>query len=199
MNYPPYVDAYGKIENLFKKIIEAKVPPKVTVDFLYTKLGLKSSSYRAMIPLLKNLGFIDQSNIPNAYYRNYRDKKRSKIIMAERIRATYKDLFAANEYAYKLKRDDIISKLNTVLGTPADDKTTPKVAGTFLGLSKLADFEGKDIVKKGLEVDKGGVYVSGEPVRKLGITYTINLNLPATTDVEVFNAIFKALKDNLLR
>jgi len=199
VNYPPYVDAYGKIENLFKKIIEAKVPSKVTVDFLYTKLGLKSSSYRAMIPLLRKMGFIDQSNMPNAYYRNYRDKKRSKIIMAERIRAAYKDLFAANEYAYKLKRDDIISKLNTVLGTPADDKTTPKVAGTFLALSKLADFEGKDIVKKGLEVGKGDVYVSGEPVRKLGITYTINLNLPATTDVEVFNAIFKALKDNLLR
>jgi hypothetical protein len=31
-----------------------------------------------------------------------------------------------------------------------------------------------------------------------GISYTINLNLPATTDVEVFNAIFKSLKENIL-
>jgi len=46
VNYPPYVDAYGKIEELFKKIKEAQVPPKVTVDFIYTKLGLKSTSYR---------------------------------------------------------------------------------------------------------------------------------------------------------
>ena len=198
VNYPPYVDAYGKIENLFKKIIEAKVPPKVTLDFLYTKLGLKSSSYRAMIPLLKRLGFIDQSNMPNAHYRNYRDEKRSKIIMAERLRVAYKDLFAANEYAHKLKREEIISKLNTLLGTPTDDKITPKVAGTFLALSKLADFEGKDIIKKEhKEEDK--VDESGVPSPKLGITYTINLNLPATTDVEVFNAIFKALKENLLR
>ena len=197
VNYPPYVDAYGKIENLFKKIIEAKVPPKVTVDFLYTKLGLKSTSYRAMIPLLKKLGFIDQSNMPNAHYRNYREEKRSKIIMAERLRVAYKDLFAANEYAHRLKKEEIISKLNTLLGTPTDDKNTPKVAGTFLALSKLADFEGKDIIKEEHEEDKGAE--SGVPSPKLGITYTINLNLPATTDVEVFNAIFKALKENLLR
>ena len=86
--YPPYVEAYGKLENLFTKIIEAQVPPKVTQDFLYTKLGLKSSSYRPMIPFLKRLGFVDQTNIPTAHYRNYREKKNSKIIMAERIRAT---------------------------------------------------------------------------------------------------------------
>ncbi len=200
VNYPPYVDAYGKIETLFKKIIEAQVPPKVTNDFLYTKLGLKSTSYRAMIPLLRRLGFIDQSNIPTTNYRNYRDKKHSKIIMAERIRATYTDLFSTNEYAYKLKKEEIISKLNTLLGTSMDDKYTPKVAATFLALSKLADFEGKVIVKDENEAEEEskGDDLGGE-APKLGITYTINLNLPPTTDVEVFNAIFKALKENLLK
>jgi hypothetical protein len=34
--------------------------------------------------------------------------------------------------------------------------------------------------------------------RNIGFSYTINLNLPETTDVEVFNAIFKALRENLL-
>jgi hypothetical protein len=61
VNYPPYVDAYGKIKTLFEKIKEAQVPPKVTNDFIYTKLGLKSSSYRAMIPLLRRLGFINDA------------------------------------------------------------------------------------------------------------------------------------------
>ena len=37
--------------------------------------------------------------------------------------------------------------------------------------------------------------------RALGMNlgYTINLNLPATTDVAVFNAIFKSLKEYLLK
>lgn len=34
VSYPPYVNAYGKIEELFEKIREAAVPPKVTNDFL---------------------------------------------------------------------------------------------------------------------------------------------------------------------
>jgi hypothetical protein len=200
VNYPPYVDAYGKIEVLFGKIKEAEVPPKVTVDFLSTKLGLKSSSYRAMIPLLKRLGFIDDANIPTTAYREYRDEKKSKVIMAQLVRNAYKDLFAANEYANTLKRDDVISKLNTVLGTPADDKITPKVAGTFLALCNLADFEGKVMEPLKSPVRAETPSISPEyPLAKLGISYTINLNLPATTDIEVFNAIFKALKENLLR
>jgi hypothetical protein len=32
----------------------------------------------------------------------------------------------------------------------------------------------------------------------LNVAYTINLNLPETTNPDVFNAIFRALKDNLL-
>jgi len=200
VSYPPYVDAYGKIGNLFQKIKEASVPPKVTVDFLYTKLGLKSTSYRAMIPLLRRLGFIDSGNAPTVAYRDYRDEKKSKLIMAQRIRDTYKGLFAANEYAFKLKREEIISKLNTVLGTPADDKITPKVAGSFLALCELADFEAKEVVKATKTPEKAGVIVAPQqPAARLGISYTINLNLPATTDVEVFNAIFKALKENLLK
>jgi len=33
----------------------------------------------------------------------------------------------------------------------------------------------------------------------LNLGYTINLNLPATSDPEVFDAIFKSLKQHLLR
>jgi uncharacterized protein YqiB (DUF1249 family) len=199
VNYPPYVDAYGKIEEVFRKIKEAAVPPKVTNDFLYTKLGLKSTSYRAMIPLLKKIGFIDEANVPTVAYRVYRDEKKSKIIMAQQVRSAYKDLFAANEYAYKLKKEDIISKLNTVLGTPADDKTTPKVAATFLALCNLADFESKETIEMEEPLAKEEKETLGQFLPKLGISYTINLNLPATTDIEVFNAIFKALKENLLK
>ena len=32
-DYPPYVDSYGQIKELFKKIKEASVPPKFNNDF----------------------------------------------------------------------------------------------------------------------------------------------------------------------
>jgi len=200
VSYPPFVNAYGKIEEVFAKITEAAVPPKVTNDFLYTKLGLKSTSYRAMIPLLKRMGFIDNANVPTAAYRDYRDEKKSRIIMAHLVRSAYKDLFATNEYAYNLRKEEIVSKLNTVLGTPADDKNTPRVASTFLALCNLANFESKEIIESAEtseEIKETTPIIP--PATKLGISYTINLNLPPTTDIEVFNAIFKALKENLLR
>lgn len=48
------------------------------------------------------------------------------------------------------------------------------------------------------------VPISVPPVedgRKLGLNlaYTINFNLPATAAIAVFNAIFKSLKENLLK
>lgn len=204
VNYPPYVEATGKVDEFFKRITDAQVPPKVTLDFIYTQLGMKSTSFRAMIPLLKKLGFIDDANIPTSVYREYRDPMKSRIVMAQQVKKAYKEIFATNEYAQKLKRDEVISKLNTVLGTPSDDKYTPKVASTFLALCSLANFATVETAEPiptatSMEPAKSESMKSKEQaLGRLGISYTINLNLPATNDIEVFNAIFKALKENLL-
>lgn len=203
VEYPPYVDAYGQIKELFKKIKEAAVPPKFAQDFLSAVLGLKSSSYRPMIPLLKRMGFIDEANVPTPFYIEYRDDSKSKAIMARQVKKAYSSLFTAHEYAYKLNKEQIISKLITLLGVSKDDKTVPKVASTFLEFCVLSDFERKipqkkTEEKKELKVGKDQEEDIETPT-KLGISYTINLNLPATPDIEVFDAIFKSLKEHLLK
>jgi hypothetical protein len=206
--YPPYVNAYGNISKLFQRIKEASVPPKFSNNFLGTSLGLKSSSCRAMVPLLKRLGFIDQANVPTQAYKDFRDDNLSGAIMAERLKNAYFDLFAANEYAYELTKDELQAKLKTVTGAAADDKTIPAVVGTFVELSKLADFVGKgkklpkkketELVKEPDSQQPATPALLHHPAAKLGISYTINLNLPATTEIEVFNAIFKSLKEHII-
>lgn len=203
VEFPPYVDAYGQLKELFTKIREASVPPKFTVDFLSTVLSLKSSSYRPMIPFLKRMGFIDPTNVPTKAYTEYRDDSKSGAIMAQQIRVAYSKLYTSHSYAHKLKKDEIITKLVSILGTAKEDKTLPKVAATFLELCKLADFEGE--LQKTPTMEQKENVIAGEATipsvvpAKLGLSYTINLNLPATTDIEVFNSIFKALKENLLK
>ena len=200
VNYPPYVDAYGRLKELFQKIREAAVPAKFTQDFISTKLGLKSSSFRVMPNLLKRLGLIDEATVPTQSYKDYRDDKKSKTVMAKRIKVAYSELFSANEYAYQLKKEDLLSKLTTLLGVSKDDKNIPKVAATFMELCKLADFESEVPTKENVPKKTENHELKKEGLsHKLGISYTINLNLPATPDVEVFNAIFKSLKENLLK
>src|SRR5438067_2275693 len=135
--YPPYVNAYGGIPKLFSKIKDAAVPPKFTQDFVNTVLDLKSSSYRAMIPLLKRLGFVDQANVPTQAYKDFREDSLSGTVMAERLRDAYKLLFSANEYAWKLDKKELQSKLKSLTGAADDDANIPVVVGTFLELSKL--------------------------------------------------------------
>jgi hypothetical protein len=205
--YPPYVNAYNGIPTLFEKIKAAAVPPKFTMDFLSTVLDLKSSSYRAMIPLLKKLGFIDAANIPTQAYKDFREDSSSGRVMAERLREAYKPLFQASEYAWKLNKEELTAKLKSLTGAAEDDQYISAVACTFLALSKLAKWEGGHQKKKEPVSEEDGKSGSDPGVRKrqdefvdgrLRLSYTINLNLPATTEIEVFNAIFKSLRENLL-
>jgi Family of unknown function (DUF5343) len=203
-NYPPYVNAYGNIPKLFDAIKAASVPPKFTNDFMQTMLGLKSTSYRAMIPLLKRLGFLDQGSAPTQAYKDFRDIERSRAVMAHQIKDAYGDLFAASEYADRLGKDELLSKLRTVTGASADDEVIPSVAGTFQNLCRLADFESKlpskttGPTEPQQRSDNRSLPGGADYSRRLGISYTINLNLPATTEIEVFNSIFKALKEHIL-
>ncbi|HVZ84229.1 MAG TPA: DUF5343 domain-containing protein [Terracidiphilus sp.] len=208
--YPPYVNAYGSIPKLFNAIKAAAVPPKFTSDFLSTVLDLKSSSYRAMIPLLKRLGFIDPSNVPTQAYKDFREDSLSGVVMAERIKDAYKALFQANEYAWKLDKPALTAKLKSVTGLAEDDQILAALVGTFMALSALAKW-GAEAPKKSEPKIKDGVEESGERAKvdanreeerqtaPLRLSYTINLNLPATTEIEVFNAIFKSLRENLLK
>ena len=207
--YPPYVNGYGGISKLLNKIKTASVPAKVTRDFLSTVLGLKSSSYHAMIPFLKRLGFIDQTNAPTQRYKDFRSGSKSGFVMAKAIKESYADIYQGNEYAHQLSKNDLIDLVATLTGAAKDDSAVVTVVATFAELIKFASFDISDIPEEIGEIedeeDPSAVpetrtsydSSSGSKV-KFGISYTINLNLPASTEVKVFDAIFRSLKKNLL-
>lgn len=204
IKYPPYVNAYNAIPKLFGAIVKASVPPKFTLDFMEAMLEMKSSSHRALIPLLKRLQFIDAANVPTEAYRNYRDAEMRGSVMAAQLRTSYSMLYQASEYAHTLKKEELQAKLRSVLGAAEDDTVVPNVASTFAELAKLADFSAstppirKLVAPPVEETDEETSHRKSLGTRTLGLSYTINLNLPATTEIEVFNAIFKSLKENLL-
>ncbi len=204
--YPPYVNAYGGISKVLGKIKTASVPGKFTRDFLSTVLGLKSSSYHAMIPLFKRLGFIDQGNTPTQRYKDFRSESKSGFVMAKAIKEAYSDIYNGNEYAHQLEKGPLIDLVSTVTGAAKDDAAMLSVVGTFMELVKFASFDIGDIPEEIGEIDDESEEEVSLPKEKninkgsvkFGVSYTINLNLPATTEVKVFDSIFKSLKKNLL-
>ncbi len=203
--YPPFVNAYGSLTKLLEKIKTASVPTKVTRDYLSMVLGLKSSSYHPMIPFLKRLGFLDQSGVPTQRYKDFRSDSKSGFIMAKAMKEAYSDLYDGNEYAQKLQKQELIDLVATRTGASKNDTSLTAVVGTFIELKKHATFEledipediGEDKENETEETIPSKKISSGDNV-KFGISYTINLNLPATTEIKVFDAIFKSLKKNII-
>jgi hypothetical protein len=211
MALPPFMNSTGLIAKIFEKIQQAKVPERYTQDFQSTVLGYGSGSAKPFIPFLKRLGFLESDGRPTELYRRFRNADSSGAAMAEAMRTGYKDLFQRNEYAYNLTDEKLKNLVVEVTGKEPSDGSVTAITGSFKACKQLADFDAEfvpseesheaDTVKP-LERNRSIVTKDAADKalarRNIGFSYTINLNLPETTDVEVFNAIFKALRENLL-
>jgi len=204
---PPFINATGLVTKTFNKIIEAQQPERFTQDFLSTKLGLTGGSARPIIPLLKRLGFVASDGTPTALYSQFRNPDTRGAAMAQAMRIGYKDLFERNEYANDLTKEKLKNLIVELTGAAPDDGMVRSIVGTFTNLLAYARFDQKlatgvatadaPVPPTSSESTTGSEMRNG--VGRLNLAYTINLNLPETSDVEVFNAIFKSLKEHLLK
>jgi Family of unknown function (DUF5343) len=210
----PYMVAPGLIPKILTKIEEAKRPDRFTQDFLGTKLGHASGSAKPIIPLLKRMGFLNSDGSPTAIYDQFRNSDTQGAAVAQGIRNAYAELFERNKYAGDLPKDKLKSLIMEVTGGAHDDRTVEATLSTFTKLKELADF---DADPKSANQSEGKLVpaATGDGARLipeaqqrvaaevesvgLNLAYTINIVLPETTNPEVFNSIFKSLKDNLLK
>lgn len=85
-------------------------------------------------------------------------------------------------------------------GLESESPTVKAMLSSFKALKAFADFEAEPVEAVPDEPLSAGSASAGStstsPQLRLG--YNINLNLPNTTDVAVFNAIFKSLREHLL-
>jgi len=206
MAFPPFMNSTGLIGKIFEKIQQAKVPPRYTQDFQATVLGFGSGSARPFIPFLKRLNFIQSDGTPTELYTRFRNADSSGAAMAEAMRIGFADIFQKNEFANDLTDDKLKNLVVEVTGKEPGDGTVGAIVGSFKACKQLADFDGADAAKRKKDdeaPDISKTMVKYEPDRKrpdreFRMAYTININLPETTNVEVYNAIFASIKQNLL-
>lgn len=208
-NYPPFMNATGRVKTILDKVVTAQTPPRFTYDFLETKLGSKGGSAKPMVSLLKRIGFIHTDGTPTDLYAKFRTDSGRGAAMAEALKIGYADVFERNEYANELPKDKFRDLVIEMTGLEKTSSTVTAIVGTFFALKEYANFENLVATEEQdneLQKHKPPVqYELSGPKREqtasdvgLNLSYTINLNLPETSDVEVFNAIFRSLKENLL-
>lgn len=207
-NYPAFVNATGTITKILEKIKLAATPERFTQDYLATELGFSGGGARAFLPLAKKLGLLGSDGAPTELYRQFRNTNVavSKAAIAKAIKNAYSDVYARNEYVHSLNRSDLEGLIVEMTGLEKGNQTVRAIVGTFEALKSFADFKTNTLsveeTEKSPKVephrDVKNVESSGLDL-KLGLSYTINLVLPKTDDVAVFNAIFSSLKENLLK
>jgi hypothetical protein len=199
----PYLNAYGGITKALERIKSASTPDRFTLDFLSAKLGLKGGSARPIIPFLKRTGFLNGDGSPTDLYKLFRNNALQPAAAAQAVRTGYKALYEINEYTHDLSEKDLKGVIVQATGLDANSAMVRSILGSFKALRTFADFEAKGAEdapgestdhKEHEETERKGISKSVD--LKLG--YTINLNLPATSDIAVFNAIFKSLREHLL-
>jgi len=197
-----YMPTVKNLPDIFGRIKEAGAPTKFTHEFLKSNLGFTSSNDRAVVKLLRHLGFLSGDGVPTDRYHEFRGQVGERAI-AEGLRDGWPDVFLSDQKAHERTPKDLADIFKKLTGQ--SDPVAKKMATTFKALTKMADWseakvqspkaEGqteREDEKKALK-PRGGV-----EMRELVLNQDIHLHLPSTSDVSVYRAIFQALKEELL-
>lgn len=210
----PYSTSVGTLESMLEKIKTASVPERFTQDFVSTKLAMKGGTAAACIPFLKKMGLVASDGTPTDLYREFRNPKKSRIAIGKAFKKLYAKLYEMNEYVHDATDEDILGLIVECTGSEKESATTKYTLATLNMLRRISDFDSED--SPAIEAP----YIAGQTTsssqqslpsipqfqarpsdhggKRINLSYTINLNLPATKDIEVFNAIFKSLKEHIL-
>ncbi|WP_201465728.1 DUF5343 domain-containing protein [Janibacter melonis] len=200
----PYIATPTSIKKTLDKVIDAQTPSKFTQEFLSTKLGLgDSGAVRPVIPFLKKTGFIASDGTPTPLYNRFRNESTRGLAAAEAVRHGYKSLYEINEYVHDMNDQDLKGVVIQATGAQENSSTVTKVIASFKALKSYADFNATDLTTPVADapkttVENGEAGPRGQMPSGLNLGYTINLNLPATADIAVFDAIFKSLRNHIL-
>jgi len=209
----PYISAAGNIEKALNAIRAAAVPERVSQDFVKTVLKIPGGSGDQITTYLKKLGFSSPDGRPTETYTRFRNPTTSGQTLAAAIKHAYARLYMRNEYMHSLNDNDLQGLIVEETGQAHDSLSVKRTLACINALKNMVNFDEPTTVPPEItdEPQQGTKSVDSQPVNYvplphgqngsvgLNLGYTINLNLPATSDPAVFNAIFKSLKEHSLR
>ena len=200
-----YLQTTKNLQNIINSLVNAKAPERFSQKFL-EDLGFKSTNDRLYIGVFKALGLLDENNVPTAKYHQFLDQTETGKVLAVCIQEAYEDLFALKKDAQKLSIDEIKGKMKTLTQGQKSDNTILLMTNTFKALCDAADWSNiiPSVAKNQEEIEAGSELLSADEslhhqsAHGMNLHYNIQIHLPETTNMAVYDAIFQSLKKHLL-
>ena len=187
-----------KNEKIIKDII-IQIDDDITVEQLSE--GEKKLMFKA-------LGLLDDNGQPLQRYYEFLDQTQTGRIIAIGIEEAYEDLFNLRKDAQNLTNDEVKNKLKTITQGQKSDKILGLMAMTFRAFCDLADWDsvGTEETNK---IETPHVVLKSDNTEKsqtktdptttdMNLHYNIQIHLPETTNMAVYDAIFQSLKKHLM-
>ncbi len=206
----PYMPSVGNVASILEKIKGAGTPPKFTVEFVKSTLGFTASQDRSFPRMLKQLGFIASDGTPLQRYNEFKATSTAGRAMAEGLREGWSPIFMADQAAHTRSASELTDIFKTVTGQ--GDAVAKKMASTFKAFASHADWSTAAVAPTPVDSEtsdpdgeassNGSSRVAqtariASPAGPLSLHHDIHLHLPPSSDVAVYRAIFRALREEL--
>jgi hypothetical protein len=199
----PYMPTVGNVPAILDRIREAGTPPKFNREFLSSSLGFTGSQDRGIIKVFKQLGFLTSDGTPTPRYNEFRSTVLGGKALAQGLREGWAPIFLADQRANEKTSAQLTDLFKSVTGQ--GESVAQKMASTFKALANKADWSAP-LMEPLIEKE------SSEPVKLLdqevnsevphgggvNLHQDVHIHLPPTSDVSVYRAIFRALREELL-
>ena len=207
-----YLQTTKNLQSIINSVVSAKAPERFTNKFL-EDLGFKSSNDRLYIGLFKALGLLDENSAPTSRYHQLLDQAETGKVLAIGIQEAYEDLFALRKDAHKLTIDEVKGKLKTLTQGQKSDNIIQLMSNTFKALCDIADWNSPvsaqvnttandtvgSVAPSTVDQSRGQIaetYPNSSD--RMNLHYNIQIHLPETTNMAVYDAIFQSLKKHLM-
>ncbi|MEH3061386.1 MAG: DUF5343 domain-containing protein [Methylobacterium radiotolerans] len=198
-----YTTAFGPLKKALEGIIVAERPSKLSGDFLGTVLKITGGSAKPIPPILKRMGFLESDGTPTDLYSKFKSDYNRSAAAFEGLKRAFPELFRHNDFIHRAGKDEVVDLIAQITGLTKKDPIINAISSTF---EAIRAFISKDPASLGLldasntvaEPEVSSNSAASSIQNDLTLAYNINIILPETTNIQVFNAIFQSLKANLL-
>jgi hypothetical protein len=196
----PYTQASGVFKKALDGIISASQPERFTQNFLETVIGVTGGSSRYVPPLLKKMGFLTSDGVPTELYTSFRTDGSRSSAAFEGLKNAFGELFQRNEFIHRASEADTKDNIVAITGLTKTDMHVGYIYSTFKVVRDFITNEGEirpRIESVSAQVDAQGHQANSAPSR-IGLVNNLNIVLPESTNITVYNLIFQSLRSNIL-